>query len=579
MKIKITYDHKTNHATPVFPYDPDLVYFVKGLGASPLYQDKKIIRWQMEMTPETLAALIANRDNPMLEISPAIWAAFEIMKEQKAINYELSAADGPREDVKVNPYLDSVLKDYQKAGIEYMSRNGRGVLLGDEMGLGKTLQVLATIERMKYYPALIICPAVVKYNWLRECEKWLPNRKAALIDSYAKDEKASGPAEIFIINYDLIKKYWLFIDSGLWNVLICDESHYLKNYEARRTLQVQEIAKDIPHKFLLSGTPVLNRPVELIPQLSILGLLNDFGGFWPFANRYCQAIKAPKYKGGRPVWDLSGAANLDELNKKMREIGYIRREKKTVLKELPEKTRIPLWVKIDNGPEYTKAESDVIEYLKESARVDSAYLESISGFALELQYDLIAKYRQEKAYKAARAEALVKMGVLKQLAARGKISAATAWILDYFENTDSKLVVFAWGSQVIRDICETFQCETITGETSAEDRARIVESFQTNPDVKMIVCNIQAGGVGITLTAADTSLFLEQGWNPGTMDQAEDRIHRIGQVNAVKIYYMLGEGTIDRGTWELIETKRQIVNASVDGFTKLRDWMIARKRG
>mgnify|MGYP002363310995 CR=1 FL=1 len=165
------------------------------------------------------------------------------------------------------------------------------------------------------------------------------------------------------------------------------------------------------------------------------------------------------------------------------------------------------------------------------------------------------------------------------MAARGKISAATAWILDYFENTDSKLVVFAWGSQVIRDICETFQCESITGETSAEDRQRIVDSFQNDPAVKMIVCNIQAGGVGITLTAADTSLFLEQGWNPGTMEQAEDRIHRIGQKNTVKIYYMLAEGTIDRGTWELIESKRRVVDAAADGFTQLRDWMIARKRG
>lgn len=574
MKIKINYSAQDNKVIPVFPYDPGLVEFVKELGATPVYQEKKFIRWQMDMTSETESALLAHKDDPRLEIAESVFSAFDYLREMKEKNYALSAADHAQ-DIKVNPYLDPILKDYQRAGIEYMSLNARGVLLGDEMGLGKTLQVLATIERMKFYPALIICPAVVKYNWLRECNKWLPNRRAALIEGF-KDKELTG--EIYIINYDILQKYWGIVDSGVFDSLVCDESHYLKNYQAKRTLQVQEIAKGIRHKFLLSGTPVLNSPSDLLPQLQILDRLDSFGGFWPFANKYCEAKRESKYRGGPLVWDLSGAANLDDLNKKLRESCYVRREKKEVLKELPEKTRVDLWVKIENGPEYECAEKDVIKYLKESARIDSDYLESISGLPYNEQVELMKEYRQGVAYKAARAESLVKMGVLKQLAAAGKLKAAAAWIEDFFENGGRKLVIFAWHTELIKSVCDLFGCEAITGETSAEERARMVESFQTNPEYKILVCNIQAGGVGITLTAASVSLFLEQGWNPGTMSQAEDRIHRIGQAESVFIYYMLGEGTIDRGIWELIEAKRRVVNDAADGFESIREWMINRSR-
>lgn len=570
MKIKLTYAPAINAIVLTFPYDPELTQKAKDLGGRAVYKEKKFIRWQIEFTPEAESLMLDHKDDPAYEIAESVYFAFETAREIKAKNYELSISDSA--DIKVNAFLDPVLKGYQKAGVEYICNNSSGVLLADEMGLGKTLQALASIERMSYYPALILCPAVVKYNWLRECEKWLPHRRAALVESYKDDVKGTGPAEIYIINYDILQKYWGLLDSGIWKVLICDESHFLKNHKADRTIRVQKLAEGIPHKILMTGTPVLNRPKELLSQLMILGKLDSIGGFWHFVETYCQK-KETKFG-----MDINGAANLEDLNKRMRESCYVRREKKEVLKELPPKNRIPQWIKIDNGPEYEKAESDVIEYLKENARVEAEFIESIKDRPETEQASLIADYRESVARRAARAEAIVKINVLKQIVARGKLKAAQAWIKNYFEESDSKLVIFAWHTEIIETLCKEFECESITGDTSPEDRDRIVYDFQNKKDCKTLVCNIQAGGVGITLTAANTSLFLELGWNPGTMDQAEDRIHRIGQMDSATIFYMLGEGTIDRANWEMIEHKRRVVGDASDGFIQVREWMINRSR-
>ena len=276
----------------------------------------------------------------------------------------------------------------------------------------------------------------------------------------------------------------------------------------------------------------------------------------------------------------------------------IRREKREVLAELPEKTRADLWVNINNRPEYTKAENDLIEYLRTDAIVKADAMRDIDELSQamferrilegkthaqateesqEFRRGLIAEYRETAAQKAARAETLVKIGVLKQIAARGKIDAAKAWIKNFFENGKTKLVIFAWHKFIIDELSNEFNCATITGETSAEEKAQAVFEFQNDPAVKMLVCNIQAGGVGITLTAADSSLFLELGWNPGLMDQAEDRIHRIGQeAEAVTIYRMLAESTIDRGALEMIEAKRGDIENAIDGFEYVKEWLLKR---
>lgn len=578
-----------------FPYDAAIVEKVKDeLAPRPIYNTikletaevKKFSHWQIEADAESRARLDAIRSDPAYQIDDSVWALFDVAAELRAANYALSMA---RESDFEAQRLGGTLRDFQRAGADYIARNSGGVLMADEMGLGKTIQALAAVESRERFPLLIVSPAVVKYNWYHESVKWLGHRSINVMDGSSPMEYN----EITIINYDLLEKRFNDLDSVVWHTIIFDESHYLKNYKAARTKAATLLAAHAESRILLSGTPILNRPQELISQLIVMDKIHLFGGFWPFVNRYCKA------KRTRFGWDFSGAANLEELNKKLRESCMIRREKREVLSELPEKTRADLWVNINNRPEYTKAENDLIEYLKTDAIIKAAAMAEINEKtqteferlilagstnpaatleSQEFRRGLIAEYREGVAQKAARAETLVKIGVLKQIAARGKIDAARAWIKNFFENGKTKLVVFAWHKFIIDSLADEFKCATITGETGAEEKTRAVADFQNDPNIKMLVCNIQAGGVGITLTAADSSLFLELGWNPGLMDQAEDRIHRIGQeADAVTIYRMLAESTIDRGVLEMIEAKRGDIENAVDGFEYVRQWLLNRE--
>lgn len=441
------------------------------------------------------------------------------------------------------PGLNGELRPFQKAGVSYMIRN-KQVLLGDEMGLGKTVQAIAAIHSLSAYPCLVICPASLKLNWEREFNKWLPNKETWIMDKEFEPRHDAGAfPDVCIINYDRLNRFEGIIENMGFQGLICDESHYLKNGSAKRTQAVKKIAKHIDYKFLLTGTPVLNNPYELISQLQILGKLDEFGGWAGFTGRYC---------GQRNHWggfDRSNAKNLEELNEKLRSLLFVRRIKKDVLKELPDKQRVIVPIDITNRKSYEKAKANLIKFI-----YDTVLLET---------QDPIRAYM--KADNARRAEIIVGITTLKKVAAYGKIKQTCEW-LSNFKETGEKLVIFAHHKQVISKIQEWHEKEygtkmpEITGSTSITKRQEAVDAFQNNPTIQFIILNIKAGGVGLTLTAASNVLFLELDWTPAAHDQAEDRCHRIGQKDNVTAYYLLGEKTIDMDIYQVIQEKRGIVN-------------------
>ncbi len=471
---------------------------------------------------------------------------------QKTTKAELSVlSKSASSDLEI-PGLGGKLRPFQKAGVEYVLKAKRA-FIADEMGLGKTVQALAALEADKAFPALVVCPATLKYNWEREATKWLPKRSISVI---GKEENFNS--DVTIINYDLLKKYQEELKSKHFIAIIFDESQYCKNYKAQRTQLATELAKGCRLRLALTGTPILNRPQELLSQLQILDRINDMGGFWEFAKRYCGAIKT------RYGWDFSGSANTEELHKKLRETCYIRRDKKEVLPELPEKTRVKIPMEIDNKTEYKNAEKDLISFLQKKAIEDQEFKESLKGKTDEEQKQLKKQREDQTAYKASRAEQLVKIETTKQMAAKGKLNSVKEWIQDFLE-TGQKLVVFGTHKDIVNDISTSFNAPKITGDTSIEDRQKAVDNFQNDPKTNLIVANIQAGGTGLTLTASSNVAFIEQGWNPGTHDQAEDRVHRIGQKDAVTAYYFLGKDTIDENINDLIEEKRDVVSSVTDG--------------
>lgn len=537
-----------------FPYGEMLVSEMRRVtGAN---WDKATSTWNVPLKPESLIRLAEfAKQNDFTGDIERIRDLADKVAVLSAEAIEASKAADADFDVEG---FGKTLRPFQRAGVKYASEKKRSII-GDEMGLGKTVEALATIQYLNAYPAVITCPANLILNWLREVRDCLPGRSIQIL---GKETAGRSNSDVTIINYDQLKNYREFLVRREFRALIADESHLLKNGKTQRAQIVEEIAvgslfarndknradrrsreklrAPCEVRLLLTGTPVVNRPDELTSQLQILDRLKEFGGWYRFANDYCGLTF------GRFGADTSGAKNLKELHDRLRATCYVRRLKSEVLKELPPKQRTVVPTDITNRREYQKAEAELIEWLR-------------------------ANHGHAKADAAERAEQLVRIEVLKQLSARGKMAAILEWINDFLD-TGEKLVIFAWHKEIVIELANALKCDAIYGDgKSAQTRQDKVDRFQNDPSVRCIVLNVQSGGVGITLTAASNVVFCELGWNPATMDQAGDRCHRIGQTDSVTEWWFVGSGTIDVWIQELIEAKRAVVNAAVDGSDEVQE--------
>lgn len=456
--------------------------------------------------------------------------------EARKLFERVAASRATTSDLEI-PGLRGELMPFQRAGVEY-AINAKRLFIADEMGLGKTVQALATIQKLDAYPAVVVCPASLKINWQREARKWLPIDKTVEVLRGRKGEVPK--ADLVIVNYDILE-YWSPLLKE-FQAVIYDESHYCKNPKAKRTKSAIALADKIEDGLVicLTGTPVLNNPSELTAQLRILGRLKEFGGATKFRDAY------------------ASTKHLPELNRKLRASMYVRRRKVDVLTELPPKRWSDVIVEPsdEHMKKYREAESDLISFLAGQAKASAMKAGATSFEAREAA--LIATM------KAQAAEQLVAVNTLKRLASEAKYTLATEWI-DNFLTSDSKLIIFTWHRDLANRIAEHYDAVKLTGESSEKERNNAVDTFQNNPDTKVFVSTLKAGGVGITLTAASDVLFLEQGWTPADMDQAADRAHRIGQQDSVTAWTLIAQDTIDEDIKELITFKRELVDASTDG--------------
>jgi SWI/SNF-related matrix-associated actin-dependent regulator 1 of chromatin subfamily A len=503
--------------------------------------------------------------------SDLVERVWEVSREREEREVASRASDA---DLTVEG-LGGELRPFQRAGVAYALKTKR-TFLADQMGLGKTVEALATVQSAGAFPALVVCPASLKLNWARETRRWLPGRSVEVLGGRgAVGQDACSEADVTIVNYDVLSKHVCALVERGFQALVLDESHYLKNYKAKRTKLCIRLSRDVPLRLLLSGTPMLNRPEELVPQLKILDRLEDLGGYRHFMRRYAGAYRTwhERHSGegrkGEP-------RNLDELNRKLRATCYVRRTKEEVLKELPAKQRAVVPMELDNRGEYERALRDVVRFLGEAAENDERRLnEAVERHKAEKGEEpdaeamrrIRARVRASAEARAERARQLVEIEALKMTAARGKLEAVTRWIEDFLQSGE-KLVLFGWHRQVVDTLAERFGAPKITGNTSPEERQEAVERFQEDPGTKLLVCNVRAGGVGLTLTASSNVAFCELGWTPAEHDQAEDRCHRIGQRGSVGAWYLLAEGTIDTQIYALIEKKRAVVDAATEGVTE-----------
>lgn len=427
-------------------------------------------------------------------------------------------------------------RPYQCEGIAYMINHGN-CINGDDCGLGKTGQTIATLELMDAFPALVITPASVKYNWKKEWEKWNPTRTVGVVGRKKKFNENVWQNDVIIINYDILGERGLDKPTAKfkellkkrWASCVMDEIHFLKSEKALRTKMAKKIVKTVPHVWGLTGTLTQNKPADLIQPFTIIRRFEDiFGSTKEFKYRYCNA-KMTVFG-----MDCSGFSNLEELHELLRMGGYIRRNKRDVLDELPPMVEQTIDVPISNTREYRKAENNLLEYLE--------------------------KIDINKVNSAVNAPHLVMIQTLKQLSIEGKLPFITTYIKEWLEaNEGEQLLVFGVHRMPLQQLAEYFKAPLIQGGVSADKKQQIVNEF-SNGGHRLLFANIQSAGTGTDGLQDNCSnlVYIELPDKSTELEQANARLERMGQRNSINITYLLSPDTIDADIKEMVADKGMI---------------------
>ncbi|EEA08041.1 helicase [Cryptosporidium muris RN66] len=494
------------------------------------------------------------------------------------------------------PKLYGSLRPFQCVGILFGLKNNGRLLIGDEMGLGKTLQALSLISYYQSeWPVLIICPSSIRFQWYQQSIEWLnPTiNKSNVILIRNSNDKYHKRAKIIIISYDLLvrNEYFRKFLNVEFNVIIADESHFLKNSMAKRTQIIIPLLHNAKRAILLSGTPALNHPTELYEQINVVvnqmnNLINDkrnkklikgkimndninrsyarcplFLKYLDFAHRYSD-VRINKFSRKKEFY---GSRNTEELHLFLRQCVMIRRLKKQVLHELPPKLRskVPLEIKDKNG---LKRIQEILNDENYNNNEDINKIQKEQYHNKEFDDDLN-----------------VNMCNLHKLTCQVKIEAVQEYIEYMLDNNDDKFVIFGHHHEML-DAIETilvkrkrnkslseinkhFVYIRIDGKTPGNKREEYVKEFQNNINCKVAVLSITACGQGLNLTSAGTVIFAELYWVPGFMLQAEDRCHRMGtQYSCINIHYLVAENTLDDKMWGILYKKQKIMASTLDGI-------------
>lgn len=443
------------------------------------------------------------------------------------------------------------LFEHQKTGIEFLKKK-KLAILADEMGLGKTIQAIRSIDDSG--AALVVCPASLKTNWMREIKADMPNVEIEIINGRVI-QNDNGSANWIIINYDIINyhKDWIVkkIKNGEIKNIILDEAHYIKgkSIRAKATIEITEPSKIV---YCLTGTPLMNRPIELWNLLVAIKhpLTRYKGARTMFSKKYCGGflkVIPPTRWRHYPIrfWDESGATNLQELRQNLN--GFMLRRKKNQVLDLPAKIIDIIEVELTalQRREYENAWDAYIDFLTNNPP-DETTLNNIMS-----------------------ARHLVEVQKLKQICSKAKVDRIVKDSINAIEQGE-KVIIFSYYTETIKRLSKGFsekkiQSVELTGATKQEERQKAVDDFQNDDNIKVFIANIKAGGVGINLTRASIVIFADMDWTPEIHSQAEDRAHRIGQTGTVNVYYYIAENTIEIDIVELLAKKKQIVNEVIDG--------------
>ncbi|KAL2087898.1 hypothetical protein ACEWY4_016726 [Coilia grayii] len=452
------------------------------------------------------------------------------------------------------------------------------------MGLGKTIQAIsvASIYR-RQWPLLIVVPSSLKYPWIEELERWLPDLLPGdinLVESKT-DTKGISSSKVTVLGYGLLTTDARPLVEALtkqrFQVVVVDESHYLKSRNAARTKLLVPIIQSASRAILLTGTPALGRPEELFMQIDAL-YPKRFGTWSEYAKQYCNAHY--RYFGARRQWDCRGASHLEELHQRLGEV-MIRRQKAQVLTQLPPKIRqrIPFDLPKDQAKEASSSLEEWERLMRTTgsgaSASDNPFVEVMALITRMYKHTAVAKagavkdyikmmLENEKLKFLVFAHHLVMLQACTEAVIEAKHASGSSAILPRISATSPPYISrFRIKDVRISQLCAGYI--RIDGSVPSSERIQLVHRFQNEPETRVAILSIQAAGQGLTFTAATHVVFAELYWNPGQVKQAEDRAHRIGQTCSVHVHYLIAKGTFDTAMWSMLNRKETVTGSTLNG--------------
>ena len=497
--------------------------------------------------------------------------------KSKKVLYIIDYASDIQNPPKLNDLPKALLKNlyrFQKQGIIFGIKKYSRLLIADEMGVGKTVQAIGlSCLYQQDWPVLVICPSSLKFAWRDEITLWLGEilkKDEVQVIKHSKNDFKEDK-KYYIISYDLSVRMLEKIIEKKFNYIIADEAHYLKSRAAKRTISLTPILQRAKRVVLLTGTPILAKPMEIFPLLNILRP-DKFKGFKEFGTRYCEPKMLPF-----GLIDWSGSSNTRELNSILNKL-MIRRLKKDVLSQLPPKKRQKIEIATD---------SKVIKRLKILMDKTSKKFEELLGTQIELDKlginldEINPSNKKEKSNKEEDNKGkekeeetiLNKFNKAYSMTGEAKLPGIRDYV-NYLVDNSCKFLIFAHHAEVLDAIEDVIISDKIgyiriDGKVAIEKRQDLVNKFQTDEECLVAILSITACATGLTLTKASTVVFAELHFTPSIMIQAEDRAHRIGQdAGCVNIHYLVGEDTLDVLLFRKLNEKQNIVSTTLDNKSK-----------
>jgi len=465
-----------------------------------------------------------------------------------------------------SPELSSQIRDSQLDAVIFSLRRGGRALIADEMGAGKTLISIAiSLFYAEEWPLLIVAPAGVISNWQSEVRKWLPHLSNTMQLVTKSKEDIDPKKDIVIMSYDLIARNEHFQrrhDGEAYRVVVLDEAHFIKNKDSRRADQLFKVCRNATRCTLLTGTPVLNAAYEVWSLLQ--ALVPDTPPFDLFCERYSRHTRV-KENGKEMETRWHGAKNEEELHQLLSTI-MLRRLKKDVLPNLPKKRRIVQQFQQSNMS--LKSASQIENAIKKANILAREAAERGAPDNSNYSSNLLALRAPDNIRDLLALQ-------IWSITGRAKAAAVTTYVTKLLQEKE-KVVVFAHHRTVLNAVGEKLSKSgikfiRIDGKVSAQNRGELVQQFQEFDEIRVAILALTAGCHGISLTAAHTVVMAELHWVPGKLLQAEDRVHRQGQMNDVEIHYCIApeDGNYsDKAMLLKLLKKESIMDDLVDGSRK-----------